>query len=82
VLTSANTTLPNPGQEVHQPDLQTLVFDLTDIHRPTLKIEEDMEIENGLSVNQILEICCLEKWITFSRVSTFEINASRHREFL
>jgi hypothetical protein len=58
VHASANTPVPNPGPEVHQPDLQTLLFDLSDMHRPPLKMEEYMEFESGwLSVRKILEIC-------------------------
>jgi hypothetical protein len=33
-----------------------LFFDLRDMHRPTLKMEEDMEFERGPSVQQIMEI--------------------------
>jgi hypothetical protein len=76
VHTNANTLVPNPGQEVHQVDLQTLLFDLIGMHRVTLNIEEDMEFEKGLSVKQILEICSLEKLITFMCVSTFETISS------
>jgi hypothetical protein len=32
-----------------------MLFDLDDMHRPTLKMEEDMEFKSGLSVKQILE---------------------------
>jgi hypothetical protein len=38
------------GQTVLQDVLAPLLFDLGDMHRPTLKMEEDMEFERGLSV--------------------------------
>jgi hypothetical protein len=47
-------------------DLQTFLFDLTDMHRPNHKMEEDMEFKKGLSVKQILEICCPKKLIMVS----------------
>jgi hypothetical protein len=56
VRTNANTLVHNPGQEVHQSDLQALLFNLTDMHRQTLKMEEDMEFEIGIGIKRILEI--------------------------
>jgi hypothetical protein len=38
-----------------QTDLQTMLFNMDDMHTPTLKIEEDMEFQKGLSVKQFLE---------------------------
>jgi hypothetical protein len=58
-----------------QADLQILLYDLDDMHRPSHNIEEDMEFQRRLSIKQFLKIC-LEKLITFSYVSTFETNAS------
>jgi hypothetical protein len=46
----------NLGQGALQDDLETLFFNLGDMHRPTLKMEENMEFEIGLSVKQILKI--------------------------
>jgi hypothetical protein len=57
VHTNANKSLTNPGQQVYQSDLQMLLFDLTNMHRLTLKIEEDIEFQKALSVKQFLEIC-------------------------
>jgi hypothetical protein len=51
-----NSLVHNLGQGALQDDLQTLFFDLGDMHRPTLKMEEDMEFEIGLSVKQIQKI--------------------------
>jgi hypothetical protein len=56
VRTNANTLVHNPGQEVHQSDLQALLFNKTDMHRQTLKMEEDMEFERGIGIKRILEI--------------------------
>jgi hypothetical protein len=56
VFTSINSSLRKIGQSVLEDGLETLHLDLGDIHRPTLKMEGDMEFERGLSVNQILEI--------------------------
>jgi hypothetical protein len=47
-------------QAVLQYDLQTLLFDLGDIHMPSPNMEEDMEFQIGLSVKKILEFACLE----------------------
>jgi hypothetical protein len=61
------------GQGVLQDGLEILLFDLSDMHRPTLKREEDMEFERGLSAKKILEILLsLKILITFSCVLTFE----------
>jgi hypothetical protein len=46
----------NLGQGALQDDLETLFFDLCEMHRPTLRMEEDMEFEIGISVKLILEI--------------------------
>jgi hypothetical protein len=61
----------NLEQGVLQDGVETLFFDLGDMHRPTIKMEEDMEFERGLSVKQILK-CCHVKLIMFSCVLTFE----------
>jgi hypothetical protein len=39
-----------------QTDLQIMLFNMDDMQTPTLKIEEDMEFQRGLSVKQLLEI--------------------------
>jgi hypothetical protein len=44
------------GQRVLRDGLQTLFFDLEDMHRPSLKIEEVMEFPKELSAKQSLEI--------------------------
>jgi hypothetical protein len=41
---------------VIQDGLQTLLFDLNDMHILTLKIEDVMRYPNGLSIKEILEI--------------------------
>jgi hypothetical protein len=51
-----NSLVHNLGQGALQDDIETLFFDLGDMHRPTLKMEEDMEFEIGLSVKQIQKI--------------------------
>jgi hypothetical protein len=61
----------NPEQEIHQPDLQTFLFDLTDMHRLIPRIEEVVKFPNGPSVKQNLE-----KLALFSCVSSFETNSS------
>jgi hypothetical protein len=55
VFMSINSPLHDIGQGVLQDGLETLLFDLGDMHRPTLNMEEDMGFERGLSVEQILE---------------------------
>jgi hypothetical protein len=73
VFTSINSTVQKFGQGVLQDGLEILLFDLGDMHRPTLKREEDMEFERGLSAKKILEILLsLKILITFSCVLTFE----------
>jgi hypothetical protein len=44
-----------------QTDVQTMLFNLDDMHIATLKIEEDMEFQRGLSIKQL-----------FSYILTFE----------
>jgi hypothetical protein len=67
VFTDIKSPLHKIGQEVLQDGLGTLLFDLGDMCRLTLKMEEDMEFERGLSVKQILEIfLSLEILKTFS----------------
>jgi hypothetical protein len=39
-----------------QTDLQIMLFNMDDMQTLTLKIEEDMEFQRGLSVKQLLEI--------------------------
>jgi hypothetical protein len=56
VFTDIKSPFHKIGQEVLQDGLGTLLFDLGDMRRLTLKMEEDMEFERGLSVKQILEI--------------------------
>jgi hypothetical protein len=54
-------------------DLQTILFILDDMHILTLKIEEDMEFQRGLSVKQFLEFfLSRQKLILLSCISTFE----------
>jgi hypothetical protein len=56
-----------------QTDLQTILFNLDDVHIPTPKIEEDMEFQRGLSVKQFLEIFLSGQKLTLlSCISTFE----------
>jgi hypothetical protein len=55
--TSINSPVHNLGQGVLQDDLETLFFDLGDMHRLTVKMEEDMEFDKGLSVKQLLKCC-------------------------
>jgi hypothetical protein len=63
---SINSPLHDIGQGVLQDGLETLLFDLGDMHRPTLNMEEDMGFERGLSVEQILENFCSKILIMFS----------------
>jgi hypothetical protein len=65
-----------------QTDLQTMIFHLDDMHRPNLNIEEDMELQRGLSVKIIMKNCSLGKLITFSYVLTFEIIYYRYLKVL
>jgi hypothetical protein len=55
VFTSINSSLHKIGQGILQEGLQTLFFGLGDMHRPTLKLKEDIEFKRWLSVKQILE---------------------------
>jgi hypothetical protein len=48
VLTNTNSSAHRRGQGVHHTDLQTLLFNLGDMHKPTPKIEDVMEFPNGL----------------------------------
>jgi hypothetical protein len=75
VFTSINSSVHIIGQGVLR-GLQTLLFYLVDMHRPSLNIEEVMEFQIGLSVKQIMEFACLENLRFFSSVWTFETNAS------
>jgi hypothetical protein len=56
VLTSINSPVHKHGQGVLHDGLETLLFDMGDMHRPTLNMVEDMEFERELSVKQILKI--------------------------
>jgi hypothetical protein len=60
------------GQGVLQNGLQPLLFDLGDMHRPSPKMEEDIEFQKGLSVKQILEFASLGNLKSFSHVWTSE----------
>jgi hypothetical protein len=56
-----------------QTDLQTTLFNLDDMHIPTLKIEEDMGFQRGLSVKQFLENFLSQQKLTLlSCILTFE----------
>jgi hypothetical protein len=55
VFTSINLLVLQHGQGVLQDGLQTLHFDLGDMHRPSQNMEEDMEFERRLSVKKFLE---------------------------
>jgi hypothetical protein len=56
-----------------QTDLQTMLLNLYDMHISTLKIEEDMEFQRGLSVKQFLEIFLSRQKLTLlSCILTFE----------
>jgi hypothetical protein len=61
VFTSINSLAHKLGQGVLQDGLQTLIFGLGDMHRPSPNMEEDMEFQKGLSVKKILEFTFL--WI-------------------
>jgi hypothetical protein len=43
VFTIANTSVHQPGWGMLQTDLKTMLFNMDDMHRPTLKTEEDMK---------------------------------------
>jgi hypothetical protein len=45
VLTIANTSVHQPRQGMPQTDLQSMLFNLDDMYRLTLKIEKDMEFQ-------------------------------------
>jgi hypothetical protein len=49
VFTIINSPVRKLGQRFLQDGLQTLLFDLGDMHRPPAKIEDDMEFSKGLS---------------------------------
>jgi hypothetical protein len=56
-----------------QTDLKIMLFNLDDMDIPTLKIEEDIEFQRGLSVKQFLEIFLSRQKLTLlSCISTFE----------
>jgi hypothetical protein len=56
-----------------QTDLQTMLLNLYVMHISTLKIEEDMEFQRGLSVKQFLEIFLSRQKLTLlSCILTFE----------
>jgi hypothetical protein len=56
-----------------QTDLQTMLFNLDDMHIATFKIEEDIEFQRGLSVKQFLEIFLSQQKLTLlSYILTFE----------
>jgi hypothetical protein len=56
VFTSINSPVHKLGQQVLRDGLQTLFFDLDDMHRPSPKIKEVMEFLKELSAKQSLEI--------------------------
>jgi hypothetical protein len=76
VFTSINSPVHKFGQGVLQDGLQTLLFDLVDMHRPSPNMEEDIEFQRVLNVKQILEKLSLRKLRSFSFVWTFETIAS------
>jgi hypothetical protein len=50
-----------------------MLFNLDDMHIPTLEIDEDMEFQRGLSVKQFLEIFVRRQKLTLlSCILTFE----------
>jgi hypothetical protein len=55
---------------------------MDDMHTPTLKIEEDMEFQKGLSVKQFLEFFKSQKLTLLSCILTFETISRYHQEFL
>jgi hypothetical protein len=55
MLTNINPPVNQVGQGVIQDGLQILFFHLSDIHTLTLKIEEVMKFQRGLSVKRFLE---------------------------
>jgi hypothetical protein len=56
VFTNANSLGYKRGQGVHHTDLQTLLFYLGDMHRPSPNIKEVIEFPKRLSVKENLEI--------------------------
>jgi hypothetical protein len=55
VLTNINSPVHQVGQGVDHTDLQTLLLDLSDVHRPSPKIKEVIKFMKGLSVEESLE---------------------------
>jgi hypothetical protein len=56
-----------------QTDLKIMLFNLDGMDIPTLKIEEDIEFQRGLSVKQFLEnFLSRQKLTLLSCISTFE----------
>jgi hypothetical protein len=51
-----STSAHKHGQRVLHDGLQTLIFDLVDMHRPYPNIDEAMEFQKGISVKKSLEI--------------------------
>jgi hypothetical protein len=49
-LMQTRTPVPNPLQEVCHPDLQILLFDLSDMHSLIPRIEEVLKFPNVLSI--------------------------------
>jgi hypothetical protein len=73
MLTNINPPVNQVGQGVIQDGLQILFFHLSDIHTLTLKIEEVMKFQRGLSVKRFLEKKkCLENPVSFNSFSTSE----------
>jgi hypothetical protein len=55
MLTSINSSMLNLGHGVLQNGLQIFLFDLVDMHRLSLIMEDDIEFQRGLIVKQFLE---------------------------
>jgi hypothetical protein len=48
----ANSSVHYSGQEVHQTDPETFVYNLTHTHKQCLKIEEDIEFQRGINIKK------------------------------
>jgi hypothetical protein len=80
------TLIANPPyllleQEVIHSDLQTLYYDLGDIHKPTSQIEEDIEFQIGLIIKLNLGKISNMKTELYSSVWTLKTNISDLHRF-
>jgi hypothetical protein len=56
LFSNINSAVHKLGHEVLQNSLQTLLYNMDTMHRPSPNIKEVMEFEKGISVKQSLEI--------------------------